>query len=127
MVPAASPAQVRRRAPTLGTRREGAGLGDSHGEPPRSVLRVDAEFTARWIGEGRSGYGITTEKMGDRLSGTDLVEALAWAVCFLGTVMGLLLFLAWLEQPSAERWVPSWWSRTRPADPPRVDAARVPD
>src|SRR4051794_12633240 len=88
MVPAASPAQVRRRAPTLGTRREGVGLGDSHGEPPRSVLRVDAEFTARWIGEGRSGYGITTEKMGDRLSGTELVEALAWAVCFLGTLMG---------------------------------------
>ena len=65
--------------------------------------------------------------MGDRLSGTELVAALAWAVCFLGTVMGALFFLAWLEQPPAERWVPGWWSRTRPEDTPRVDAARVPE
>ena len=49
------------------------------------------------------------------MSGIDLVEALAWAACFLGTVMGLLFFLAWLEQPSAERWVPGWWSRSRRA------------
>ncbi len=61
------------------------------------------------------GTGITTERTGDPMSGIDLVEALAWAVCFLGTVMGLLFFLAWLEQPSSERWVPVWWSRSRRA------------
>ena len=49
------------------------------------------------------------------MSGADLVEEFAWAVCFLGTVTGLLFFLAWLEQPSSERWVPGWWSRSRRA------------
>jgi len=72
-----------------------------------TILRPDGSVTVD------PGTGITTEKMGDRLSGTDLVEALAWAVCFLGTVMGLVFFLAWLEQPSSERWVPGWWSRSR--------------
>jgi hypothetical protein len=41
----------------------------------------------------------------------DLDSALALGVLFPTGVFGLLLLLAWLEQPASERWWPAWWRK----------------
>jgi hypothetical protein len=39
----------------------------------------------------------------------DLDASILFTLCFLGSLVALVFFLAWLEQPASERWHPAWW------------------
>jgi hypothetical protein len=47
----------------------------------------------------------------------NIAAAVLLDVVFVASLFGLILFLAWLEQPAAERWRPSWWPRRARIEP----------
>jgi hypothetical protein len=47
----------------------------------------------------------------------DLTASLLFTVVFLLSILGLMLLLAWLEQPPSERWRPAVWRRRSGVSP----------